>query len=82
MSLGMKYQAVRWSLGGIIVVGIAITQAIFGWVGDGIYFRIVYPVLLLAGSSLFFWVGYRAWNYSEATPAKEKPTVDTSFEEL
>jgi hypothetical protein len=76
MSFGMKYQAVRWGIGGLVVIGIAVTQAIFGWVGDSLYFRIVYPVLLLAGSAFFFLVSYGAWNYEKATGADLQPTRD------
>lgn len=65
----MKYQGVRWTLGGVMVLVIAISQAICGWVGSGVYFRAVYPVLLLAGSSIFFWVGYQAWNHDESALA-------------
>lgn len=71
----MKYQAVRWFLGGVLVIGISVTQAVFGWVGDGVYYRWVYPVLLLVGSSVFFWVGYQAWNYNEET-SEEKADAD------
>lgn len=81
MSLRMKHQAVRWSLGGAMVIGIAITQVVFGWVGDGVYFRVVYPVLLLASSALFFWVGYRAWNYAESAPIEWESPSEVSPED-
>lgn len=68
MSLRMKYHGVRWMLGGVLVIAVAVTQAYEGWVGDGFYFRVVYPILLLLASTVFFWVGYNAFVYTGELP--------------
>jgi hypothetical protein len=56
-----------------MVIGLAVSQAIYGWVGDGVFFRVVYPALLLAGSTLMLWVGYHAWNFTPESPTESEP---------
>ncbi|TWT77652.1 hypothetical protein Pla123a_14480 [Posidoniimonas polymericola] len=65
MSLPMKIDSIRWHAGGVFVIGIAVTQTLYGWVGKGFFWMHVYPAMLFVSSFFFFWVGIRAWRYEE-----------------
>lgn len=65
MSVRMKYQGLKLALGGILILGAAVSQALFGWVGEGPFYRYLYPLLLLGVAAFFFLAGYRAWKFCD-----------------
>ena len=42
-------------VGGLVIAGIGVTQALFGWVGGGFVFRVLYPIPLILFGGLMVW---------------------------
>jgi threonine/homoserine/homoserine lactone efflux protein len=72
-SKGRKQDGIRMMFGGVVLVGIGITQAIFGWIGESTYFRILYPVICFFVGTFCIW-----WGYQVVRPKKVDPMIEDS----
>jgi preprotein translocase subunit SecY len=58
MSFQLRYKGAKMFLGGFLILGLAVTQSLYGWIGSGD--RVVYPLLLVVAAAFFFCVGWAA----------------------
>ncbi|PQO26982.1 hypothetical protein [Blastopirellula marina] len=58
------YTASKWFLGGFVLIGVGVTQAIYGWIGEAMWMRALYGVVCPLLGILISLIGY-AILYSE-----------------
>jgi hypothetical protein len=56
------------------LLGIGISQAATGWIGDGVYQRWIYPILCFLMAIVCIWIGYQAI----APPSYDAPNDSTT----
>ncbi|RCS52840.1 hypothetical protein DTL42_08385 [Bremerella cremea] len=66
------YSASKWFLGGFVLVGVGITQAIYGWIGEAMWMRALYGVVCPLLGILISLIGF-AILYIEIFGTEQKP---------
>jgi len=47
--------AVKTFFLGLMLVGVGVSQAAFGWIGNGFLYRVLYPIPLIGFGALILW---------------------------
>ena len=53
-------RAAKLLLSGVLMAGIGISQAIFGWIGKGFVYRVLYPIPLVVFGMVLAWLAAMA----------------------
>lgn len=72
--VGLKYSGLKFILGGLVLAGLGISQAISGWIGSGVFYRIIYPCLCIPMALLLFSIGFLVFMVDDKTSVKSKQT--------
>ena len=67
--------AVKLLLGGLLIAGIGISQAIFGWVGQGFVYRVLYPIPLVGLGLVLAWLGTLALKGEPPSEGEDDPAT-------
>lgn len=58
----MSFLCAKFALGGLIFIGLGLSQAIYGWISDAMFARILYGVVgTVLGLAMFFGGGFALW---------------------
>lgn len=68
--VGVRLAGLKFVLAGILAIGIGISQAIYGWVGSGMYYRILYPALCIPIGLLVLCIGLFAFLANDSPEAE------------
>ncbi len=74
--VGTKVAGLKFMLAGIVVIALGVTQAIYGWVGTGMFYRILYPAVCIPMGLLVGTIGFLAFMVKD----EDEPTSDTAQE--
>lgn len=59
---GLDFTALRvglkWLVGSPIMISLGISQGVTGWIGESLWMRIIYPLILVPLGLLLGWLGY------------------------